>query len=1422
VAEVDSLVVRVNLDGTGFQNGISNINRQLRVVQSEFQAAAAKIGDFGNSTEKLGLKADALSKQIELQKQKVAALQGALNQSIEAKGRDVKATQELEIKLNKARATLANMENELRKTNAELENQSSTWAKFSNTIVSSTDKAKNSFMSLGEVIKSSLAFGAVYQGLALVKQGFDAVVGGGIQFNANMQENEIAFTQMLGSAEKAKAMLADLTQFAATTPFELPQVEDAAKKLLAFGFQAEQIRPMLTAIGDAAAGLGLGAAGIDRITLALGQMQAKTKVQSDEMLQLVEAGIPAWDILSKAMGVPTAQLQKMVSDGVVPADKAIQALVAGMEQRFPHMMDAQSKSFSGLMSNLKDNLSQTFGTIMKPTFDWLTNVALPKAVELTTNFTNALKTGGIGEALKTIMPADAANTIVEIGNKIKDAFGFIKDHGEEIKSVVLSIGAAFMTYKTITGIIDGVKAAQMALNVVMEMNPFIAIASAVVAVGVLIYTHWDQIKSFLSQTWNSIKSVAESAWNGIANFFSSTWANLKAFFAQWGPTILSVIAPFIGIPLQIYQHWDQIKAYLAQAWESIKNGVSTAFNNIGNAIMTAWNGVTSFFQSVWNNIYAVFQAAWNVIGPYVMSVWNSLKQYFSALWTSLVEIVSFGWQSIKDFFGASFDTIKQVVATGWENIKAVFAAVILTIYDLVTGKWDEIKEVWRAAINLIAENTSAAWEKIKEIWATFFGVLIDNVNETWARIKDAWNSAFNALKDTATLFWEGIKSVFTNAWNNLVQVVVNLWNGIKQAFSNAIEAVKQTVVNMWDAITSFFAAAPGRIVAFVTSLWNSVQSAFSSAVQTVISTVSSMWNSIVSFFQSAPGRIMSALQSLWSSITSTFQSIASDAASAGSDVVRGFINGIWDLASWAYNEITSFFGSVVDWAKKVLHINSPSRVFMEIGQYITEGLAVGIQNGTGQAVDATTRMVNAVKDAASKISNELSYSAQLSQAKFDLMKAQMEDTAGQIDKLRVQYQALSEQLDVQRDKVALLEKEYEYMATIKGQDAEETKNLYLELLKEQKAQADLEKQLRDTTRSMEDQKKQLQDLIQQAKDAEDKYYNDLAAAAEEYQQKVAQTNQKLADNIQKTWDDFEKQVESRANSLKNFVGLFDAVQPKQVSGTDLLKNLQDQVNAFEDWQKNIAALSKRGVDEGLVAELKQMGPKAGPEIAALNTLTDDQLKQYVSLWKQKSQDARTEAENELEQQRIDTLNKIADLRIQAEQQLEQYRIEWQKKNETIRKNAMDEMNKIEQKYQEITKNSTKYGVDLVQNFIGGIRSQFEALRQTLEDMTSMVDAYMPHSPAKVGPLKRLGEWGPGLVNTFADGIVASMPKLESVINRMAALTPAALQPALAGVANSTTNNYGGNTFYIQVSGGGNASNLADDLMRELRRRGVRS
>lgn len=202
-----------------------------------------------------------------------------------------------------------------------------------------------------------------------------------IQSAAQMKQYEIAFTTMLNSAEQGKKMLQDLKQFAASTPFDVPGVVSAGQQLMAFGFQAQEIIPMLTSLGDAAAGLGKGSAGVGQIAYAMGQMRTSGTLKTQDMMQLTNAGINAWQMLADASGKTIMEIKDLTERGAIDSAAAVEIIVAGMNEKFGGMMQKTSTEVAGLMANIEEtagNTAATVGEYMTKAFDIkgiLTNIS---------------------------------------------------------------------------------------------------------------------------------------------------------------------------------------------------------------------------------------------------------------------------------------------------------------------------------------------------------------------------------------------------------------------------------------------------------------------------------------------------------------------------------------------------------------------------------------------------------------------------------------------------------------------------------------------------------------------------------------------------------------------------------------------------------------------------------------------------------------------------------------------------------------------------------------------------------------------------------------------------------------------------------------------------------------------------------------
>ena len=212
----------------------------------------------------------------------------------------------------------------------------------------------------------SFRVGAGAGALIGLATGLKNVAVSAVETAADFERVEIAFEVMTGSADRAKAVLQDIFQFAAVTPFEIKDVVKATQQFTAVGIEAELAFQMVKRLGNIAAAMPEGMAeNLNRVVRALAQMHAKGTVQAEEMTrQLANAGIPAWQALaehiSKVEGklVSVAEVMERTRNGMVSARVGIEAILElATSPRFAAMQARQAQTMLGLWSTLKDNVT---------------------------------------------------------------------------------------------------------------------------------------------------------------------------------------------------------------------------------------------------------------------------------------------------------------------------------------------------------------------------------------------------------------------------------------------------------------------------------------------------------------------------------------------------------------------------------------------------------------------------------------------------------------------------------------------------------------------------------------------------------------------------------------------------------------------------------------------------------------------------------------------------------------------------------------------------------------------------------------------------------------------------------------------------------------------------------------------------------
>lgn len=593
---------------------------------------------------------------------------------------------------------------------------------------------------------NSFATGAVKVGAGLTAAiTGPAVLAAGAVVKVAMaaEQSQIAFTTMLGSGEKAARFLEDLRDFAASTPFEFTELQSAARRMLAFGFAAEDVLPMMTDIGDAVSGLGLGAEGVDRVTLALGQMQAKSKVSGGEMMQLTEAGIPAWRYLSEAMGLTTAEVMKLSEKGLLPAGEAIDNILSGMRQDFGGMMAAQSLTAAGQLSNLQDeltNVATELGTILLPAVKDVTG-ALKTSVEWFGNMGES----GQKSMLMIVGAAAAIGPVTTIiGGLTKAVIGLSAGLG--VAGTALTAYNSGLSLATALGVAGFSPAVAGMIAAVTPLIPIIVAAAG--AIAGLTWA-WDK---FITQ---NNASGAKNVQNSWTQFFdkqvrsgNSAADVMKEYRkAQDGVNQAlenaGVVRLFIANQDELVSNTDGLNQALARSAESYRE-----YLNVASGARA--EGLVPFTEAEWQ----AAQAA-DYYNMSAMQVINQMPEYTEAM-AAGAEGTAAMTQSAEDAAKAQ-EAVYAEMAKGAQSTKNSLGEMVGQ-YDSLQAKMDSwLKDTAGQVVSMLGDKFSEASGKYRAALLEVDTVLGTNYTQQLLQ-KDAVQGLVDEYAKTGNLdaFKEGL------------------------------------------------------------------------------------------------------------------------------------------------------------------------------------------------------------------------------------------------------------------------------------------------------------------------------------------------------------------------------------------------------------------------------------------------------------------------------------------------------------------------------------------------------------------------------------------------------------------------------------------------------------------------------------------
>lgn len=540
----------------------------------------------------------------------------------------------------------------------------------------------------------------------------------GLETAAFLEQAKISFQTLLGPGGDAEGFLKSLSDFAAKTPFELPGLTSNARALLGVGIAAKDVIPTMTALGDAAGALGLSQDGLNSVVRAYTQINSKGKVSAEEMLQMAEAGIPAWPLLARAMGMTVPEVQKLGEEGKLLASDVLPKLNAQMEKEYGGSMAKQAQTLSGVWSTVKDTINMAMAQALQPLVPILTTVLPPAAaalataigwlsdqgVRLGTAVAPAVQTVGAaagwlwdilakGDFKGNIFGIQEDSHLVDFLFNLRGAAQYVADGfrgigssfmayfgpiGDQIglrlmsplqhlgDSVVALVAPAFAIFKDI---IDGLFAAFAPLASILATY----ILPALVNLGTAISTG---VQPVLAVIGDILRTSVIPAFQEMAT-------KAAPVFMQLGQTI-DVVAQQVGPILQgladvIRNVWGFIGPFVMDTLMGIFNNVLGIFSGVFTVIQGVVNLVSALFRGDWN---AAWQALGQIVSGAVQAVWN-----FVQIWIigRVAGAISGAMGFIRGLFGGAWDAIVGIVSGAGGRIGGFISGLMSNVVSWFSG-----------------------------------------------------------------------------------------------------------------------------------------------------------------------------------------------------------------------------------------------------------------------------------------------------------------------------------------------------------------------------------------------------------------------------------------------------------------------------------------------------------------------------------------------------------------------------------------------------------------------------------------------------------------------------------------------------------------------------------------------------------------
>lgn len=376
-------------------------------------------------------------------------------------------------------------------------------------------------------------------------------------------------------------------------------------------------------------------------------------------------------------------------------------------------------------------------------------------------------------------------------------------------------------------------------------------------------------------------------------------------------------------------------------------------------IIDAWNGIVDAISGAVSSIVNWFTQLWSSIQQTLQPIMPILQQLgkmfmdvLGGLVMGAIQLLIGAFQSLWMAVSVIFTAIGGIISAAVQLIVGLFTAFIQFITGDFSGAWQTLQTT-------ISNVMTTIWNTIVSIFNQISQFIFTTLNSILGTNISSWSQIWSVITQYVSQIWSSVTSWFS-------QVAQSVWQKMVQAYNYIVNTGSQWVSSIGSTISNFFSRVSNGFMRVVNSVWQHMQQAYQRVVSGGSQWVSGIVNAMARFVQGVVSgffRVLGAVRNGMQQALSAIRGFFGHFLEVGQYLMQGLANGIKAGISWVVNAAKGVAERAVNAAKSALGIASPSKVFRGIGGYISQGLGIGIMKDSNRAIDASRRLAKSVTSA---------------------------------------------------------------------------------------------------------------------------------------------------------------------------------------------------------------------------------------------------------------------------------------------------------------------------------------------------------------------------------------------------------------------------------------------------------------------------